>query len=44
LWDLVHQRDPKDVEALQKKKDLAAKETILRGQYQEAMQDNTETD
>jgi len=44
LWDLVHQREPKDVEALQKKKDLAAKETILRGQYQEAMQDNTETD
>jgi serine/threonine protein kinase len=44
LWDLVHQREPKDVEALQKKKDLAAKETILRGQYQEATQSDKETD
>jgi tetratricopeptide (TPR) repeat protein len=33
LWELVRQADPSDVEAANKSKDLAASETIARGQY-----------
>lgn len=36
LWQLVKERNPRDVEAAHKAKDLAASETILRGQYEEA--------
>jgi tetratricopeptide (TPR) repeat protein len=35
LWELVKQADPSDVEAQHKAKDLAASETIARGQYEE---------
>ncbi len=35
LWQLVKEAAPKDVEAAHKAKDLAASETIQRGQYQE---------
>src|SRR6185369_5523555 len=37
LWELVRQAVPTDPEAGSKAKDLAASETIKRGQYQEAM-------
>ena len=33
LWELVRKMDPADVEAAHKAKDLAASETIKRGQY-----------
>ena len=36
LWQLVKQTNPADVEASHKAKDLAASETIARGQYAEA--------
>ena len=36
LWQLVQQTNPNDVEAAHKAKDLAASETIRRGQYVEA--------
>ena len=35
LWELVRRADPRDVEAQSKSKDLAANETILRGNYDE---------
>jgi tetratricopeptide (TPR) repeat protein len=34
LWQLVREADPRDVEAAHKAKDLAASETIARGQYE----------
>jgi tetratricopeptide (TPR) repeat protein len=37
LWQLVKQAVPTDVEAAHKAKDLAASETIARGQYQESV-------
>jgi len=37
LWELVHKVDPGDDEALSKVKDLAANETIARGQYESAV-------
>lgn len=37
LWELVRKADPSDVEANHKSKDLAASETIARGNYEEAM-------
>src|SRR5205809_768385 len=36
LWQLVKEAAPHDVEASHKAKDLAASETIQRGQYEEA--------
>ena len=36
LWELVRHADPRDVEAQSKSKDLAANETILRGNYEGA--------
>jgi tetratricopeptide (TPR) repeat protein len=33
MWELVHKVDPRDIEASHKAKDLAATETIQRGQY-----------
>ncbi|HJZ59804.1 MAG TPA: hypothetical protein VKE74_32985 [Gemmataceae bacterium] len=36
LWQLVKEANPRDVEAAHKAKDLAASETIQRGQYEEA--------
>ena len=36
LWQLVRQVKPHDLEAHQKIHDLAAKETIVRGQYRES--------
>jgi len=33
LWELVHKADPSDIEAHHKAKDLAATETLQRGQY-----------
>lgn len=36
LWQLVKQANPTDVEAAHKAKDLAASETIARGNYEEA--------
>jgi tetratricopeptide (TPR) repeat protein len=36
LWELVKRADPSDVEAAHKAKDLAASETIVRGQYETA--------
>jgi serine/threonine protein kinase len=38
LWNLVLKADPTDLEAHQKLQDLAAKETIVRGQYEEIVQ------
>ncbi|HLW67538.1 MAG TPA: tetratricopeptide repeat protein [Gemmataceae bacterium] len=35
LWDLVHKAIPSDAEAHNKTKDLAANETIARGQYEQ---------
>src|SRR5262245_44935629 len=37
LWELVGKTDPADTEAVQKVKDLAAHETIVRGQFEEAL-------
>jgi tetratricopeptide (TPR) repeat protein len=37
LWELVRKAVPSDVEASHKAKDLAATETIARGNYEEAM-------
>jgi tetratricopeptide (TPR) repeat protein len=34
LWELVHKTDPDDSEAAGKAKELAARETIARGQYE----------
>jgi Flp pilus assembly protein TadD len=36
LWQLVKETNPTDVEAAHKAKDLAASETIAKGQYEEA--------
>ena len=36
LWQLVRESHPSDVEAAHKAKDLAASETIAKGQYEEA--------
>src|SRR5439155_9821907 len=38
LWELVRKAVPADVEATHKAKDLAASETIQRGQYENAME------
>jgi tetratricopeptide (TPR) repeat protein len=37
LWQLVKESNPTDVEAAHKAKDLAASETIARGQYRESL-------
>jgi tetratricopeptide (TPR) repeat protein len=37
LWALVKEANPQDVEAAHKAKDLAASETIARGQYEDVM-------
>src|SRR5437762_4381984 len=37
LWELVRKADPSDMEAANKSKDLAAHETIARGQYEAAV-------
>jgi tetratricopeptide (TPR) repeat protein len=37
LWTLVKKADPSDVEANHKAKDLAAAETIIRGNYEEGL-------
>lgn len=37
LWELVHKAVPADIEAHHKAKDLAASETIARGNYEEAL-------
>jgi tetratricopeptide (TPR) repeat protein len=37
LWELVRKESPGDAEAANKSKDLAANETIARGNYQEAV-------
>jgi tetratricopeptide (TPR) repeat protein len=39
LWDLVSQADPRDIEARQKTKDLAAHQTIARGEYDTVVTD-----
>jgi tetratricopeptide (TPR) repeat protein len=36
LWDIISRADPNDAEAARKRKDLAASETIARGQYERA--------
>jgi tetratricopeptide (TPR) repeat protein len=38
LWELIRKVKPSDVEALHKIKDLAADDTIMRGQYQAVIQ------
>jgi hypothetical protein len=38
LWRLVLREDPEEVEAQRKVKDLAAKETIARGLYEEMVE------
>ncbi|MBL8794064.1 MAG: tetratricopeptide repeat protein [Planctomycetia bacterium] len=43
LWELVHKVDPSDIEAHHKAKDLAASETILRGQYDQVTATPRET-
>jgi tetratricopeptide (TPR) repeat protein len=43
LWQLVREANPKDVEAAHKAKDLAASETILRGQYEETASGSSES-
>ena len=43
LWQLVKEANPKDVEAAHKAKDLAASETILRGQYEETASGSRES-
>jgi serine/threonine protein kinase len=35
VWEWVHRADPSDVEASRKSRDLAAADTIARGQYEE---------
>jgi tetratricopeptide (TPR) repeat protein len=37
LWELIRKVKPRDIDALHKLKDLAADETIARGQYQAAV-------
>jgi tetratricopeptide (TPR) repeat protein len=37
LWELVRKADPRDVEAANKSKDLAASDTIARGHYEAAI-------
>ena len=43
LWQLVKERNPADVEAAHKAKDLAASETIARGQYEETAAGTSES-
>jgi tetratricopeptide (TPR) repeat protein len=43
LWQLVKEASPNDVEAAHKAKDLAASETIQRGQYEEAASGSKES-
>lgn len=43
LWQLVREKYPNDVEAAHKAKDLAAAETIQRGQYQETASGSRES-
>jgi tetratricopeptide (TPR) repeat protein len=40
LWELVRKADPRDVEAQHKAKDLAASDTIARGNYQAVVAQN----
>jgi serine/threonine protein kinase len=40
VWEMVAKADPSDVEAHRKVKDLAAKETIARGNYAELVEGN----
>jgi Tfp pilus assembly protein PilF len=44
LWELVRQADPTDQEASNKSKDLAASETIARGQYATASGSKSDLD
>jgi tetratricopeptide (TPR) repeat protein len=44
LWEVVRQADPADVEAANKSKDLAASETIARGQYAAATGSKSDID
>ncbi|GIW78758.1 MAG: hypothetical protein KatS3mg105_0565 [Gemmatales bacterium] len=37
LWELVKEADPRDVEAHHKAKDLAASDTIIRGNYEQVV-------
>ncbi len=43
LWQLVQKANPRDVEAANKSKDLAASETIARGGYEEAVSGTKES-
>lgn len=43
LWELIRKAKPGDVEALHKIKDLAADDTIARGQYHTSLQGGEET-
>ncbi|MGH7172376.1 MAG: tetratricopeptide repeat protein [Gemmataceae bacterium] len=43
LWELIRKAKPGDVEALHKIKDLAADDTIARGQFHASRQSNEET-
>ena len=42
LWDIVREADPTDEEAWRKNNDLAANETIARGNYESVLQKETE--
>jgi tetratricopeptide (TPR) repeat protein len=44
LWELIRKVKPSDVEAQHKIKDLAADDTIIRGQYHAVIQSSEETD
>src|SRR5262249_21652041 len=44
LWELGRKVDPADIEAAHKAKDLAASETIARGQYEKAVSADAEPD
>ena len=43
LWEMVRKADPKDIEAANKAKDIAASATIARGNYEAALQAKKET-
>lgn len=43
LWELVRKVDPSDIEASHKSKDLAASETIQRGQYEQVATNQGQT-
>ena len=43
LWEMVRKADPKDLEALNKAKDIAASATIARGNYEAAINSKKDT-